>query len=111
MAQRAEQEGGVGGRGGGGGVGALRRRRAASPRRPGLRPPPQGGRLHLRPAPSPSQKGKTALGIAKKIKYKTQHHTEVIKILENPAAYFAAQVGRAAPHAVPQPLLCIYRLL
>ena len=51
------------------------------------------------------------MGIAKKIKYKTQHHTEVIKILENPAAYFAAQVGRAAPHAVPQPLLCIYRLL
>ena len=43
---------------------------------------------------------------AKKYKY-----TEVVKILENPAAYLAAQVGRAAPRrtatssAYPHPLL------
>ena len=97
MAQRAE-EGGVGGRGegrGGGGGGALRRRRAASPRRPAPALPPRGGRLHLRPAPSASQHGDTALDRAKEKK-----HTEVVKLLENPAAYFAAQVGRAAPRAV-----------
>ena len=32
---------------------------------------------------------------------KSEKHTEVIKILENPAAYLAAQVGRAAPPTPP----------
>jgi hypothetical protein len=41
--------------------------------------------------------GDTALDRAKRMK-----HTEVIKILENPAAYLAAQVGRAAPHPPPR---------
>ena len=101
MAQRAE-EGGVGGVGarGRGGVagGALRRRRAASPRRPQpFALSPRGGRLHLRPPPSPSQGAQTALDWAK-----CNSDTEVIKILENPAAYLAAQVGRAAPHPPPR---------
>ena len=77
MAQRAE-EGGVGGlgerRGGGGG---LRRRRAASPRCPAPVLSPRGGRLHLHPPPSPSQKGKTALGLAKK-----DNHKEVVLIFD-----------------------------
>jgi hypothetical protein len=98
MAQRAE-EGGVGGsgrgagRGWGGGAlltGAAPRLRAAQP----PPSPPRGGRLHLRPSPSPSQDGDTALDEAKK-----QNRTEVIKLLEKyTPAYFAAQVGRAAPH-------------
>ena len=91
MAHRAE-DGGVGGwsegRGGGGG-GALRRRRAASPRRPAAAFSPQGGRLHLRPPPSPSQGGDTALDDAK-----SHGHTEVVKLLENAPA-IAAQVGAA----------------
>ena len=100
MAQRAE-EGGVGGRGEGrgeGGGGALRRRRAASPRRPAAALCPRGGRLHLRPPPSPSQGGNTALDFAKQ-----QKHTEVVKLLENAPA-FAAQVGAAPPHLYAPPL-------
>ena len=93
MAHRAE-DGGVGGwsegRGGGGG-GALRRRCAASPRRPAAAFSPQGGRLHLRPPPSPSQGGDTALDCAK-----INNHTEVIKLLENAPA-IAAQVSAAPP--------------
>ena len=100
---------GVGARGGGGGGGgALRRRRAASPPPPSLPPSPPGAAASTSAphTPPPSQDGDTALDDAK-----SKGHTEVVKILENPAAYFAAQVGRAAPHAEPQPLLCIYRLL
>ena len=102
MAQRAEEGGVVGsGRGGGAGVwgegpcaGAAPPLRAAQPFKALS---PRGGRLHLCPPPSPSQYGYTALGAAKH-----QKQTEVIKILENPAAYLAAQVGRAAPHPPPR---------
>ena len=81
------------------------RRLSAAAQPPALSP--RGGRLHLRPShPSPSQDGKTALDFAK-----TMEHTGAIKILEDPAAYLAAQVGHAAPHAAPQSLVRIYRLL
>ena len=92
------RRGGVGARGWGwGGGGALRRRRAASPRRPQPPPAPPGAAASTSALPpSPSQWGKTALDYAKEGK-----HTEVIKILD-PAAYLAAQVGRAAPHPSPR---------
>jgi len=114
MAQRAE-EGGVGGSGRGAGRGlwgegpcSQAPRRLSAPRSP--RPlPPGGGRLHLRPLPpTPSQGGETALDLAKRY-----YRTEVIKLLENPTAYFAAQVCRlllSPPplrlSAVPTPYLC-----
>ena len=95
MAQRAEEGGvrGVWGRGAGlglGGEGALRRRRAAPPRRPQLPARSlRGGLLHLRPLPSLPRRqfGYTALDYAKR-----KGRTQVIALLENPAAV-AAQVG------------------
>ena len=100
MAQRAK-EGGVWGRGegqGGDGGGALRRRRAASPRRPAPALSPRGGRLHLRPPPSPSQDGDTALDYAK-----SKGLTEVVKLLENAPA-IAAQVSATPPSHLCTPL-------
>ena len=67
--------------GAGVGGGTLRRRRGASPRRPAPALSSRGGRPHLRPPPSPSQSGDTALDMAKERK-----HTEVIGILENAPA-------------------------
>ena len=97
MAERAE-EGGVEGQGegrGGGGDGALRRRRAASPRRQAPALSLRGGRLHLRPPPSPSQDGETALDLAKQ-----WNRTEVVRLFD-PAAADAMQAGRAAYRAHP----------
>ena len=86
------------GRGGGGG-GALRRRRAASPLRPAAAFSPRGGRLHLRPPPSPLQNGDTALDWAKE-----EEHTEVVQLLENAPA-IAAQVSAAPPFPLCTPPL------
>ena len=104
MAQRAE-EGGVGGggegRSGGGGRGpAQAPRRLSAP--PSRRPLPPllsgGGRLHLRPPPSPSQDGDTALDYAK-----SKGLTEVVKLLENAPA-IAAQVSATPPSHLCTPL-------
>ena len=60
---------------------------------------PRGGRLHLRPPPSPSQDGKTALDNAKEV-----GNTEVVLLLLrlfDPAAADAMQAGRAAYRAHP----------
>ena len=67
-----------------------------APRRLSLRRPapalsPRGGCLHLRPPPSSSQYGSTALDVAKEMTC-----TEVVKLLKKyTPAYLAAQVGRA----------------
>ena len=87
------------GRGGGAGVGKGACAGAAPPLRAAQSLPSPPGAVastSALPPPSPSQGGETALDYAKK-----NNHTEVVRLLQNPTAYLAAQVGRTAPHPRP----------
>ena len=74
-------------RGGGGGRGP-----AQAPHRLCAPPSPRPLTPGQPPPPPPLQDGKTALDYAKEKKY-----TELVRLLEDPAVYLAAQVGRAVP--------------